>query len=86
MAVDQYMAYVLMLVSMTLTLMQSLSGSAKANIQRLIISISKQASSIKLATAVGHFDVTLTLQTFIWLDHLFLLGICGVFFCVLRAR
>ena len=35
------------------------------------MSITKQAISIKLAAAVGHsFQVTLTLQMFIWLDHL----------------
>ena len=30
----------------------------------------KQATSTKLATTVGYFYVLLTLQTFIWLDHL----------------
>ena len=43
----------LMLVSMTLTLMQGHSGSAKAKSQRWIISTSKQAISIKLATTVS---------------------------------
>ena len=38
----------LMLVSMTLTLMQGHSGSAKAKIQQKVI-------SIKLVTMVGHF-------------------------------
>ena len=45
----------LMLVSMTLTLMQGHSGSAKIKIQCWIISTSKQSTSIKLATTVGHF-------------------------------
>ena len=37
-----------------------------------MLSATKQAISIKLATTVGHFYVTLTLtsQTFIWLVHL----------------
>ena len=38
-----------------------------------ILSPNKQAISIKLATTVGHFYVTLTLQTFIWLADLFFL-------------
>ena len=45
----------LMLVSMTLTLMQGHCGSAKANIQCRIISTTKQATIIKLATMVGHY-------------------------------
>ena len=45
----------LMLVSMTLTLMQGHGGSAKANILFLIVSLAKQATSVKLATTVGHF-------------------------------
>ena len=54
MTVDLFMAYLLMLVSMTLTLMQGHSGSTKANIQCWIISTAKQATSITLATTVGH--------------------------------
>ena len=49
------MAYLLMLISMTLTLMQGHSGLAKANIQCLIILTTKQATHIKLATKVGQF-------------------------------
>ena len=45
----------LMLILTTLTLMQGRSGSAKANIQCSIISTTKQATSIKPATTVGHF-------------------------------
>ena len=45
----------LMLVLMTLTLMQGHSGSAKARNQRSMLSATKQAISIKLATKVGHF-------------------------------
>ena len=58
-------------LSMTLTLMQSHSGSAaKAKNHRRIISTTKQAIIIKLATMVGHiFYVTLTLKTFIWRDQ-----------------
>ena len=41
-------------------------------IQRRIISTTKEAIRIKLVTTVGHFvlDMTLDLKTFIWLDHL----------------
>ena len=70
MAVDLCMAYMFMLVSMTLTLMQGHSGLAKAKTQRWIISTSKQAIRIKLARTVSHFYVTLTLQMFIWFDQL----------------
>ena len=70
MAVDLCITYLLMLFSMTLTLIQDQSGSAKAKMQWLIISTTKQATSITLATTVGHVYVTLTLQTCIWLDYL----------------
>ena len=67
------MAYLLMLVSMIMTLMQGHSGSTKAKIQCLIISTTKQATTVNLATTVGHlFYMTLTLKTFVWLDHLVL--------------
>ena len=62
------MPYMLMLISMTL--MQGHSGLAKAKNQRCMLSAAKQARSIKLAKTVGHFYVTLTLQTFIWLVQL----------------
>ena len=48
------------------------SGSAKRKKEeRCVLSVIKQAISIKIAARVGHFSVTwtLTLQTFIWLDH-----------------
>ena len=67
MTVDLCMSYLLMLVSMTLTLMQGHSGSAKAKIQYWFILKTKQAKSIKLATTVGHFYVIMTLKTIIWL-------------------
>ena len=54
MNVDLCMAYMLMLVSMILTLMQSHSGSAKYKIQCWIISTTKQAIIIIPATMVGH--------------------------------
>ena len=60
----------LMLVSITLTVMQGHGGSTKANNQRYMLSATKQAISVKPATTVGHFYVTLTLQIRIWLDHL----------------
>ena len=49
MTVDLCMAYVLILVSMILTLMQGHSGLAKAKNQRWMLSATKQAISIKLA-------------------------------------
>ena len=66
MMVVLWMPYMLMLILMTLTLIQGHSGSAKAKNQRCILSTTKQAVNI-LATTVGHFYVTLTLQMFIWL-------------------
>ena len=69
---DLCMAYLFMLISMTLTLMQGHSVSAKENIQWWIILITKQARSINLATSttVGHFlrDLDFT-NVSIWLDH-----------------
>ena len=44
-------------------------GKIKNN-QRCMLSATMQAISIKLARTVGHFYVTLTFQTFIWLDQL----------------
>ena len=70
-----------MLVSMTLTLMQGHSGSAKATILGWIISTTKPATGIKLSTTVGHFGGTLTLRTFIWLDQLVL----GLFLFLFRG-
>ena len=57
----------LMLVSMTLTLMQGHSGSAKAKKNRFCMLLAtKQAMSIELATMVGHSRyVTLTLHIYI---------------------
>ena len=63
--------YMLMLVSMTLTLMRGHSWLAKEKIQGGIILTTKLATSIKLkvVTAVGHFFyMTLSLQIFIWVD------------------
>ena len=53
--VDLWMPNILMLVSITLTLMQGHSELAKATIQRCVLSATKQARSIKLATTVGNF-------------------------------
>ena len=50
MTVDLCMAYMLMLVSMSLTLMQGHSGSTKPKNQCWIILTTKQAVSIKLPT------------------------------------
>ena len=55
-----------------MALMQGHSGSAKAKTWHRIISTTKQALSIKLATTVGLFYVTLTLKMFIWLEQLVL--------------
>ena len=44
-----------MLVLMTLTLMQGHSGLVNAKRQRCMLSATKHAIRIKLATAVGHF-------------------------------
>ena len=59
MTVDLWMPYMLMLVVMTLT--QGHSGSAMAN-NRCMLSASKQATSIKLATTVCHFLCDLDLD------------------------
>ena len=59
--------YLLMLVSMTLTLMQGYSGSAKANIQCWIISTTKQAINITLATTVGFCILFFSFFTWPWL-------------------
>ena len=52
------------------------SGSQKANNQRCMLLATKEAINIKLATTVGHFDVTLFLQRFIWI----------LFICTLLTR
>ena len=54
MTVDLCRVDMLMLVSMTLTLMQGHNGLAEENIQRWIISTTKQAISIQLSETVGH--------------------------------
>ena len=55
---------------------------AKANNQRCMLSATKQAISIKLATTVGHFYMTLTLllQTFVELV-LLVMRLGRVFYC-----
>ena len=55
MTVYLWMPYMLMLVSITLTMMQGHSGSAKAKNQRCMLSATKQAIRIKLSTTVGLF-------------------------------
>ena len=49
------MAFMIMLLSMTLTLMQGHSGSVEENIQRWIISTTNPVISIELTTTVGQF-------------------------------
>ena len=51
MAVDIWMPYIFMLVSITFTLTQGHSGSAKAKHQRCMFSATKQAISIKHTTS-----------------------------------
>ena len=53
-------------------------GQQREKNQRLMLSATKQALSIKLATTVGHFYVTLTLQNVlsgpcvcVWVSFLF---------------
>ena len=55
--VDLCMTYLLMLVSMILTLTQGHSGSAKAKINSRLNYLNEVSNltSIKLATTVGHF-------------------------------
>ena len=51
--------------------MKGHSGSVKAITQHCMLSATKQAISMTLATTVGHFFyMTSCLQTFIWLDYL----------------
>ena len=64
----------LILVSMTLTLMHGRGGSTKAKHRRWIFATTKQAISVKLATMVDHFEMTLTLNTCIRLDQLVSFG------------
>ena len=52
--VDLCIVYMLMVVSMTLTLMQGHSGLAEEKSQRWIIWTTKQAISILLSATVGH--------------------------------
>ena len=55
MMVDLWMSYMLMLNLMTLTLMQGHSGSGNVKNQCCLLSATKQAIRIKLATTVSHF-------------------------------
>ena len=73
MTVDLRMAYKPMLMSITLTLMQGHSGSAKTkNVRWFIVTTTgKQAISIQFATTVGHFLMWPWFRIyFIWLGHL----------------
>ena len=40
--------------------------------------INKRATRIKLAATEGHFSLTLTLETYIWLAHLFIVVVFAV--------
>ena len=62
MKVDLWMPYImLMLVLLTFTLMQRLSGSANAKNKHCMLAETKQPISIYLVATVGLFYVTLTL-------------------------
>ena len=63
MLVDLRMTYMLMLMSITLTLMQGHSGLAEEKIQLWIILTSKQAMSIKLAATAGHSKFYFSLES-----------------------
>ena len=63
MTVDLCMGYMLMLISMTLTLMQGYSGLANETIQRWIILTTKQAISIKFAVTVGYDKIYINLKS-----------------------
>ena len=54
MTVGLWIAYMLMLDWMTLTLVQGHSELKEENIQRWIISTTKQAKSIQISATVGH--------------------------------
>ena len=79
MTVELCMAYTLILVSMTMTLMQGHSGSAEAKQTSVELSrqLTKQAISIKLYTTVGPglFLHDLDFEKCIWFDHL-ILALC----------
>ena len=67
------MPFMLMLVSMTLTLVQGHSGLAKAKHQHYMLSVTKQAIRIKLTTTVGHLLGDLDLDLLLYgLTSLFL--------------
>ena len=72
MAVDLCMAYMLIGVSITFNLMQGHTGSAryKFSVELFQQQSKQQALNLLQQTVVGHFFVTMTLQVFIWLDHL----------------
>ena len=70
MTVDLSIAYMLMLILMTLTLVQGHSGTEKAKKQRWIISTTEQAISIKLAATVDHFVRDLDFANVYMIDQL----------------
>ena len=86
MAVDLCMTYMSMLVSMTLTLTQGHTGSAKAKYQRWIISTTMQAISIKLAFNSRHFFTCRWLwkcyYEYDWTILFRNLSVCLIFVCV----
>ena len=94
MTVDLCMAYVLILVLMTLTLMQGHSGLAKAKNQHWMLSATKQAISIKLAIImiiiIGIYNVPFR-PDFLWYDMIIMNDnecgmICGMVDWVLKIN
>ena len=90
MTVDLCMAYLLVLILMTLTLVQGHSGSANANKSALNYLENKQATSITLATTVGHYLRDLEFENVyinnIWIDHLVILGLFAFLFYFIGVR
>ena len=62
--------YMLMLVSMPLSLMQGHSGYVTAKIPCWIICTKNKQQALNLLQRLAILYVTVILQTFIWLDHL----------------
>ena len=68
MTVDLRMAYILLLFSMTLTLMQGHSCSAEE--KNVSVELSRQLCKAIVMLSSILFHMTLTLKTCMWLDHL----------------
>ena len=71
--VDRYVAYMLILGLMTLTWVQghSVVGWKRQKFSVQLFRQQSKQQALNLLQREAIFYVTLTLQTFIWLDHLF---------------